>query len=47
MTSWGSAQCGLEREGEFPGCDVFSTKVPSTGENIDYYFYAGNWPFRE
>jgi hypothetical protein len=43
MESWGSAKCGLARKGEFPGCDIFAINVPSTGEKIDYYFYAGNW----
>jgi hypothetical protein len=47
MRGWASAECGLERPGEFSGCDIFSTKVTSTGEEIDYFFYAGNWPFRE
>jgi hypothetical protein len=47
MDSWGSAVCGLKRKGEFPGCDIFAIKVPSTGEKIEYYFYGGNWPFKE
>ena len=47
MDYWGSAECGLKRKGEFPGCDIFAIKVPSTGENIEYYFYGGNWPFKE
>jgi hypothetical protein len=47
MDSWGSAKCGLERKGEFPGCGIFAINVPRTGERIDYYFYAGNWPFKE
>src|SRR5258708_4565620 len=47
MEAWGSAECGLKRKNEFPGCDIFAIKVPSTGEKIDYYFYGGNWPFKE
>jgi hypothetical protein len=47
MDSWGSAECGLKRKGEFPGCDIFAINVPSTGKKIEYYFYGGNWPFKE
>ncbi len=47
MDHWASAKCGLKRKRDFPGCDIFAINVPSTGEKIDYYFYAGNWPFKE
>ena len=45
--SWGSAKCRLKRKGEFPGCDIFAINVPSSAEPIEYYFYAGNWPFKD
>jgi hypothetical protein len=45
MVAWASAMCGEKRkEGEFPGCDIFIINDPTTGKEVDYYFYAGNWP---
>lgn len=44
MANWGSAMCGTERPGEFPGCDILAVNTPS-GRTVEYYFYAGNWPF--
>jgi hypothetical protein len=46
MDSWGSATCGSEKKDQFAGCDTFAVNVPSTGEKFEYYFYAGNWPFK-
>jgi hypothetical protein len=42
MSHWATALCDVKREGEFPGCHVFAINGPS-GNEIDYYFYAGNW----
>jgi hypothetical protein len=42
FSSWGSAKCAMERAGEFPGCDMLTVNLPS-GEQMTFYFYAGNW----
>jgi hypothetical protein len=40
---WGSSMCGLQRKGEFPGCDIFAINIPATRDAVPLYFYAGNW----
>jgi hypothetical protein len=45
MAYWADAQCNVHRKDEFPGCDIFAVNVHSEGKQLEYYFYAGNWPF--
>ena len=44
FVAFGSAMCNVKRQGEFPGCDVMIVKAPGRDEQLEYYFYDGNWP---
>ena len=37
-------ECGLERKGEYPFCDLYTFVDPVWGQEHDYYIYVGNWP---
>ena len=45
LAAMGSAICGVERKGEFPGCDIVFVQAPGMKEETEYFFYDGNWPF--
>jgi len=45
LAAMGSAMCGVERKGEFPGCDIMFVQAPGANEETEYFFYDGNWPF--
>ena len=37
-------ECGLERKGEYPFCDVYTFEDSKTKKRYEFYIYVGNWP---
>ena len=37
-------ECAYKRRGEYPFCDLYEFEDESTGKQVDYYIYVGNWP---